>query len=57
MDFGNLEIERTLKAKDRRKKALEVRSGDPNQRFLYVVPDSIWEAVKDSMPLLGFGGG
>jgi hypothetical protein len=60
-EFGgwtwNLEIERTLKAKDRRKKALEVRSDDPSQRFLYVVPDSIWEAVKDSMPILGFEGG
>lgn len=53
----NLEIERTLKAKDRRKKAFEVRSNEASERFLYVVPDSIWGAVKDSMPATGFEGG
>ena len=56
----NLEIERTLKSKERRKKGFEVRAKHSDERFLYVVPESIWSAVSESIKtnaLLGFEGG
>lgn len=56
----NLEIERTLKSKERRKKGFEARAKHNNERFLYVIPQSIWSAMKESIKtdaLLGFEGG
>lgn len=55
----HLEVERTLKSKDRRIKSAEVRA-KLNDRYLYVVPERIWEAVKESITqggLIGFEGG
>jgi len=52
----NLEIERSLKAKKRRQEALELRS-NVDARFLYVVPESLWEAVKETLPPTGFESG
>lgn len=55
--FGwNLEIERSLKSKKRRREALELRSRI-DERFLYVVPASLWEAVKETVPPTGFESG
>ena len=51
-----LEIERSLKAKKRRAEALELRS-KVDARFLYVVPESIWEAVKETVPMSDFESG
>ena len=52
----NLEIERSLKSKKRRQDALELRA-KVDARFLYVVPESLWEAVKETVPLIGFESG
>lgn len=55
----NLEVERTLKSKKRRQKGVDVRAKYYDERFLYVVPESIWSAVRESIKaeLFGFEGG
>ena len=53
---ADLEIERSLKSKKRRQDTLELRA-KIDARFLYVVPESLWEAVKETVPFIGFESG
>jgi hypothetical protein len=53
-----LEVERSLKSKDRRSKGFEVRSrASESVRYLYVIPSSILGAVRESMKFKTFESG